>query len=266
MTSHIIGAGNFSGEGGNDLIGLRSPTGGTYLMQPSYLYRGTGLGGFGRTTSLNHEFSNLDRIVFSSGDFDGNGAPDILTVTDGLGTLNLEPGNGRGGFTGARTAIGYGWGVMRTVFGPGDFSGDRKSDILAINGAGYLYLYRGDGHGRIVGGGQKIGTGWGGFQTVFSPGDFTGDGKSDVMAVSKDGGLYLFRGNGLGRFTGGGQRIGNGWGSFLSVFSPGDFSGDRRTDVMAVNSAGDLVLYRGNGRGGWASGGLKIGKGWTVYR
>lgn len=50
------------------------------------------------------------------------------------------------------------------------------------------------------------------------------------------------------------------------MFSRGDFSGDGKSDVMAVNSAGDLLLYRGNGLGGWASGGLKIGKGWTVYR
>jgi hypothetical protein len=101
---------------------------------------------------------------------------------------------------------------------------------------------------------------------VFSKGDFTGDGRSDLMAVSKDGGLYLYRGNGLGRFAGAGQRIGNGWGSFLSVLSPGDFSGDRKSDVMAVNSAGELLLYRGNGRGGWAGGGLQIGKGWSIFR
>jgi hypothetical protein len=35
---------------------------------------------------------------------------------------------------------------------------------------------------------------------------------------------------------------------------------------MAVNTAGELVLYRGNGLGGWAGSGQKIGKGWTVYR
>lgn len=63
-----------------------------------------------------------------------------------------------------------------------------------------------------------------------------------------------------------GQRIGNGWGGFLSVFSPGDFSGDRKTDVMAINSTGELLRYRGSGLGGWSGSGQKIGTGWTVYR
>jgi len=77
---------------------------------------------------------------------------------------------------------------------------------------------------------------------------------------------FLYRGNGRGGFASGGLRIGNGWGGFLSVFSPGDFTGDHRTDVMAVTSTGDLLLYRGNGRGGWSGVGQRIGKGWDIYR
>jgi hypothetical protein len=139
---------------------------------------------------------------------------------------------------------------------------------MTVQDSGYLTLAPNNGHGGFTTGATQryIGPGWGTFLRVFSPGDFNGDHKNDVMAVSKDGGLYLYRGNGLGGFSAAGQRIGNGWAGFLTVFSPGDFSGDRRIDVMAVNQAGELVLYRGNGRGGWASGGLKIGKGWTMYR
>ena len=37
------------------------------------------------------------------------------------------------------------------------------------------------------------------------------------------------------------------------------------TYIMAVNGTGDLLLYRGNGRG-WASGAQKIGAGWAMYR
>jgi hypothetical protein len=137
---------------------------------------------------------------------------------------------------------------------------------MAINGAGYLYLYRGNGRGGFASAGQRIGTGWGGFLAVFSRGDFSGDGKNDVIAISKDGSLYLYRGNGRGGFASAGQRIGNGWGNFVTVFSPGDFSGDRRTDVMAVTTTGDLRLYRGNGRGGFAAAGQTIAKGWNDFR
>jgi hypothetical protein len=269
MSTNIVATGDFTGDRRNDLIGLLRTVIGT-----TYLYRGNGRGGFIARTRLSNTYDSSDRIVFSPGDFDSplpppfaNGFSDILIV-DSSGILWLQPGNGRGGFLigGGRRRVSSGWGGMRTVFGPGDFSGDHKNDVMAVSSAGGLYLFRGNGRGGFAAAGQRIGIGWGNFLTVFSPGDFSGDGKTDVMAVSKNGGLYLFRGNGRGGFAAAGQRIGNGWGTFLSVFSPGDFSGDHRTDVMAVTSTGDLRLYRGNGRGGFAAAGQTIGKGWTVYR
>jgi len=38
------------------------------------------------------------------------------------------------------------------------------------------------------------------------------------------------------------------------------FTGERMLDSRAA------FLYRGNGRGGFASGGLRIGNGWDIYR
>jgi hypothetical protein len=46
-----------------------------------------------------------------------------------------------------------------------------------------------------------------------SGGDFSGDGKPDVLARTTDGALMLYRGNGAGGWiTGAGERIGAGWG------------------------------------------------------
>jgi len=47
---------------------------------------------------------------------------------------------------------------------------------------------------------------------VFSGGDFTGDAKADILAIKANGDLVLYRGNGLGGFTGVGTKIGTGWG------------------------------------------------------
>lgn len=97
---------------------------------------------------------------------------------------------------------------------------------------------------------------------VFSPRDFTGDGKSDVMAVSRTtGNLYLYAGNGKGGWLRSGVNIGAGWQNLPTVFSPGDFTSDRRSDVMAVKQPGDLYLFRGNGAGGWLSSGQRIATG-----
>ncbi|MEU4509152.1 FG-GAP-like repeat-containing protein, partial [Nonomuraea wenchangensis] len=61
---------------------------------------------------------------------------------------------------------------------------------------------------------------WGAFDVIFSPGDFSGDGKADVIvrnASTKD--LHLYLGNGTGGFKAGtGDVIGNNWGAFDTIF------------------------------------------------
>ena len=193
-------------------------------------------------------------------DFTGDRKSDVLRVTPN-GELHLYRGSGRGGFAGSGVRIGVGWGGFVKLFSPGDFTGDGRSDLLAVKSNGELDLYRGNGLGRFMGSGVKIGVGWGGFAKLFSPGDFTGDGRSDVLAVKSNGELYLYRGNGLGRFMGSGVKIGVGWGGFAKLFSPGDFTGDGRSDVLAVKSNGELDLYRGNGLGRFMGSGARIGTG-----
>lgn len=78
------------------------------------------------------------------------------------------------------------------------------------------------------------------------------------------GPLYLYRGNGLGGFAGGATRIGTGWGGFTALVA-GDYSGDRRADLVARSSSGALSLYRGNGAGGLLSGRTTVGTGWQGF-
>jgi hypothetical protein len=148
------------------------------------------------------------------------------------------------------------------IFSPLDFTGDGRSDVMRVTPTGDLFLYRGNGLGGFAGSGTKVGAGWGVFVKVLSPGDFTGDGKADILAAKANGDLFLYRGNGLGGFAGSGTKVGAGWGVFATVFSARDFTGDSRSDILAAKSNGDLFLYRGNGLGGFASG-TRIGTGWT---
>ena len=147
-----------------------------------------------------------------------------------------------------------------------DFNGDQKTDILASHTNGGLYLYRGNGAGGFQNGyGAVIGNGWDTFNTVFSPGDFTGDGNPDIIARKPNGDLLLYRGNGAGSFQNGiGVQIGTGFNNFDLVLSPGDFTGDGNPDVITRAPNGNLYLYRGNGTGGWIdpSSNILIGTGW----
>jgi SpoIID/LytB domain protein len=201
--------------------------------------------------------------VFSPGDFTGDGRADIMGITQ-TGDLYLYRGNGLGGFTGGGTNLGVGWAAFTTVFSTGDFTGDGHADILGILPGGDLRLYRGNGLGGFTGGGTNIGVGWAAFTTVFSTGDFTGDGHADILGILPGGDLRLYRGNGLGGFTGGGTNIGVGWAAFTTVFSTGDFTGDGHADILGILPGGDLRLYRGNGLGGFTGGGTNIGVGWGI--
>jgi hypothetical protein len=240
---------DFTGDARSDVMRV-TPTGDLYL------YRGNGSGGItGGGTKIGAGWGFVK--VFSPGDFTGDGKSDIIGITSS-GDMYLFHGNGVGGFSGSGSRIGAGWGMFDKVFSSGDFTGDGRSDILAVKPNGDLYLYRGNGLGGFAGGGSRIGAGWGIFGKVFSAGDFNGDGRPDIFALKPNGDLYLYRGNGLGGFAGGGSRIGAGWGIFVTVFSPGDFTGDGRSDILAVSGNGDLFLYRGNGMGGFTGPGTKI--------
>jgi hypothetical protein len=45
---------------------------------------------------------------------------------------------------------------------------------------------------------ERIGTGWGAFTALLWPGDFSGDGRPDLLARQPNGVLDMYRGNGTG--------------------------------------------------------------------
>jgi hypothetical protein len=146
-----------------------------------------------------------------------------------------------------------------------DFNGDWNNDLLArVASTGDLRIYAGTGKGTITSG-VRIGTGWGIFNALETPGDYNGDGPLDVMArESSTGYLWLYRGNGTGGWLPR-VKIGTGWNVMNAIVGPGDFNGDQRVDVLArERSTGYLWLYPGNGSGGWQTR-VRVGSGWNIF-
>jgi titin len=248
---------DFTGDGVADLLAVSSN--GTLYLAP-----GNGHGGLtGTRTRIGTGWNRFTKVS-SPGDFTGDYKADVLAVSHN-GNLYLYPGNGHGGLTGARTRIGTGWDGFTKVRSPGDFTGDHKADLLAFSRNGNLYLYPGNGHGGLTGTRTRIGTGWNRFTKVFSSGDVTGDHRADLLAISHNGNLYVYPGNGHGRLTGTRTRIGTGWDRFTKVFSPGDFTGDHKADLLAISHNGNLYLYPGNGHGGLTGTRTRIGTGWGTF-
>ncbi|WP_327289954.1 FG-GAP repeat domain-containing protein [Streptomyces sp. NBC_01198] len=159
-----------------------------------------------------------------------------------------------------------GWSSYNLIIGPGDLSGDGKGDLLGRDTSGKLYLFRGTGSGLGLAGRQLVGGGWGAYNAIVGSGDFSGDGRADIVARTGDGTLYLYKGTGVASKPFGSRiKIGTGWGQYTKLASPGDMDGDGRADLLAVNSAGTAYRYSSTGTGQFKAR-ATVGGGWNAYK
>jgi hypothetical protein len=187
----VRAAGPFGPDTRGDVLGRR-PDGSMWL------YPGTSTGRFTQAaTSLGSGWNSIDEVA-APGDWDGDGHLDLLGREAGTGRLWLYAGDGAGSLLGRRV-VGSGWQVMRQVLSSGDFNGDGRADVLALDGTtNGLWLYPGDGQGGFLARTYVTG-GWGGFDALVGTGDVTGDGKPDVVARrTSDGAMVLYSGTGTG--------------------------------------------------------------------
>jgi uncharacterized protein (TIGR03437 family) len=161
-----------------------------------------------------------------AGDFNGDHRPDLAVATmDGVFTLlNTGGGNfGRPirseGIAGTDLVTGY----LSSSVAVADFNGDGKDDLV---GNGVLLVGRGDGTFTVSRRDLAI---------VVGIGDFTRDGKTDLLQADDQGSLRVLLGNGDGTFRAGATLSTPHWEP--EVFAPAvaDFNRDGRSDVGVLS-------------------------------
>ncbi|MFF7255668.1 FG-GAP repeat domain-containing protein [Streptomyces microflavus] len=188
-----------------------------------------------------------------------DGFPDLYARGTN-GSLVVYQGNAAGKVS--VTADGGTWPQTSTLIPFGDLNGDGANDTLATNAAGDLYRHSPQ-RGTVVtpqAPAAKIGSGWTPFDGLTYSGDFTADGRPDLVArETATGDLYLYAGTAAGGFSRTGK-IGTSW-KGLTIVGAGDLNGDKHADLVARTANGDLYRYNGTGKGTISSG-TKIGSGW----
>ncbi|MBB4763778.1 FG-GAP repeat domain-containing protein [Amorphoplanes digitatis] len=249
-------AGDFNGDGRDDIVTFtRGASADVYVaLSNGSSFRGTGVKW--------HDYFAAGTETPLVGDFNGDGKDDIATFTRGAAAdvyVALSTGSSFRG-TGVKWHDFFAVGSETPAVG--DFNGDGKDDIVTFTrgAAADVYVALSTGT-RFVGTGWK----WHDFFAVGAEipavGDFTGDGKDDIVTFTRGAAadVYVARSTGSG-FVGTGWK----WHDFFAVGSElpsvGDFNHDGRDDIVTFTrgAAADVYVARSTGSG-------FVGTGWKWH-
>jgi hypothetical protein len=193
-----------------------------------------------------------------SGDFNGDGKPDLAILTWGLSStsyLTILLGNGDGSFSAKPTVVAVslpnqgGDGVSGTM-AAADFNGDGKLDLAVVgdyisNGGVGILLGNGDGTFTTAGPNLDPTADF----ALIATGDFNGDGIQDFVTPNYfefGGSPTIFLGKGDGTFTF--SKVAFTLDYFPTSVVVGDFNGDGVLD-LAFSDLNGVEIALGNGDG-----------------
>jgi hypothetical protein len=233
----VAAPGDLTGDNIPDMVGRVASTGVTGV------YPGTAQGTFGDAVTTTSRFSDADQLTGVS-DMNGDGKNDLVARDASTGVLYLFRGSNDGSFQ-ERVPIGEGWGRFKLTAGVGDFDGDGNGDLVARDGDNRLWLVPGNG-AQLVGTPVMLPSRWGSFDIIAGVGDATNDGKPDIIAHKRRNGLtFIYPGDGRG---GMGRRYGafSGFKSVDFLAATGQFTGNRRPDLVG-RVGGRLMVFTNTG-------------------
>ena len=107
--------------------------------------------------------------------------------------------------------------------------------MLAVDSGGRLLMYRGTGAGAFAPAAASRSAPAGArFTALLAPGDWSGDGKPDLLARTSDGRCCSTAATGAaGSWAASGEQIGSGWQSMTALLAPRDWNGDGNPDILA---------------------------------
>jgi hypothetical protein len=182
----------------------------------------------------------------TTADFNGDGKPDIVTITQFTqGNILLATGNGNGTFTAAGEIAGS---SGTQGLDAGDVNGDGKVDVIAASTTAMKVFY-GNGAGGFTAGPSYSQTLGGQVEPRLL--DLDGDGDLDVAAPTFTA-IQTLINSGNGTFTAGPTTQVPGTGA-ISTISPARLNNDTKADLFAVDGfSGTAFALKSTGGGNFA--------------
>jgi sugar lactone lactonase YvrE len=203
--------------------------------------------------------ANSSMMAEVTGDFNGDGIPDLALLCSGSVTIFF--GNGDGTFTqGPTTQVAVAGEYTSVYMIDGDFNGDGKTDLAVLSysigsDTSSVTTFLGNGDGTFAAPKTSTVTDQG--MTGMVAADFNGDGKLDLAVVGNYYnyvGVIILLGNGDGTFTATGTNLEPN--ENFGLIATGDFNGDGIPDLVVTNNYeyGSIpVVFLGKGDGTFTS-------------
>ncbi len=180
----------------------------------------------------------------ATGDFNGDGKPDLAVANFLDNTISILLGQGDGTFLAQTT---YPTGSNPYSIAIGDFNGDGKLDLAVANtNDNAVSILLGQGDGTFL---AQATYPTGANPISIAIGDFNGDGKLDLaVANTNDNAVSILLGQGDGTFVT--QASTNLTGTIPVSIVTGDFNGDGKLDLVVANNGDNtLSILLGQGDG-----------------
>jgi len=209
-------------------------------------------------SASNPTVSNLIASSATTGDFNGDGIPDLAVANRSNNTVQIFSGVGDGTF---HALASYAVGNGLTALAASDLNSDGKLDLIAVNKSdSTVSVLLGNGEGTFT---PQETYATGSAPVAVAAGDFNGDGKVDLV-VAVNSGVSVLLGNGDGTLQpqqSSAMNASDYTGSVYSVepqsVAVGDFNGDGKLDLATANvgtssetsDSNSLSILLGNGDG-----------------